>query len=41
MYIDLPVFRNGRTTEGLPPVPEVIACRSEGQIAITYVSSSF
>ncbi|KAI7896244.1 uncharacterized protein EV154DRAFT_598524 [Mucor mucedo] len=36
--IDLPVYRQGRVRAGdnLPPVPQVVACRADGQVAITY-----
>lgn len=37
--LDLPVYRQGRVKAGdnLPPVPQVVACRADGQVAITYV----
>lgn len=38
-FSDLPVYRQGRVRSGdnLPPVPQVVACRADGQVAITYV----
>lgn len=37
--VDLPVLAQRKSLEGedLPAVPQVIACRTDGQVAITYV----
>ena len=37
---DLPVYSKGAATsdEDYPPIPQVVACRGQGQVAITYVS---
>ena len=36
---ELPVYRTPTSTKGndIPPVPQVTACRTHGQIALTYV----
>ena len=38
--VDLPVLSQRKQLEGedLPAVPQVVACRTDGQVAITYVS---
>lgn len=38
--VDLPVLAQRKQLEGedLPAVPQVVACRTDGQVAITYVS---
>lgn len=38
-FSDLPVYKQGhvRSGDNLPPVPQVVACRADGQVAITYV----
>lgn len=40
LYLDLPVLAKGAVTsdDDYPPIPQVVACRSNGQVAITYVS---